>query len=258
MSGGGKGGSQTSEVKIPKWLESEARQNIDIARDIAKIGFVPDYGPAVAAFTPMQEASFANTGAAANAFGLESGGSGMPEAQTFAGGVRGYSSAPLFEENLAALEQNRPGQFNAINSMFIDPFTGGPAQYANFSGQPGGPQQPQINPQDALSAINSGDQGALQDYAMAMKAQQDADRAAGFFGSGAAGGQGSMTGVAGPQGGGSFTFPGGYTGFGDMIDGGGAGASGPSFQGGGLLSGVGNMVASPVSRDGGGGMGGGK
>jgi hypothetical protein len=49
---------------------------------------------------------------------------GMPEAQTFAGGVQGYSSAPLYEQSLDKLFANAPAQYNAINSMFIDPFTG--------------------------------------------------------------------------------------------------------------------------------------
>lgn len=155
MSGGGKGGSQTqtSKVEIPKWLERPAKDNIARANEIARLGYVPYYGPDVAAFTPMQEAAFANTGAAANAFGMQGGMGGMPEAQTFANGVRGYSSAPLFEESLSALQQNRPGQYNAINNMFIDPVTGGMGGASSGQGA-----QPQYDAQmqSFMTALQAG------------------------------------------------------------------------------------------------------
>ncbi len=35
-----------------------------------------------------------------------------------------YSSAPMFEQSVAALRANAPGQANAIAGMFIDPITG--------------------------------------------------------------------------------------------------------------------------------------
>ena len=125
MSGGG---STTSEVSIPQWLEDASRENIAFGNQAANIGYTPYYGPDVAAFTPMQQAAFQNTGQAANAFGMAGGGmtgmEGMPQAQQYAGGVTGYSSAPMFEQSMEALQQNRPGQYDAINSMFMDPQTG--------------------------------------------------------------------------------------------------------------------------------------
>lgn len=128
MAGGGKGGSQTTEVKIPQWLESAAKQNIARADEIATLGYVPRYGPEVAAFTPMQEAAFANTGQAALSFGLPGGGmtgmEGMPAASEFDGGVRGYSSAPLYGQILSELQRIAPGQYDFIRGMFIDPISG--------------------------------------------------------------------------------------------------------------------------------------
>ena len=47
-----------------------------------------------------------------------------PAPQTFAGGVRGYSSYPLYQESLAQYEAAMPGQYNAIRNMYIDPVTG--------------------------------------------------------------------------------------------------------------------------------------
>jgi hypothetical protein len=123
-----KGGSNTSSTQVPAWLENAAIENINKGRDVSQIGYTPYYGPDVAAFNPMQQQSMQSTGNAASAFGLAPQGfdamAGIPEAQTFAGGVQGYSSAPLYEQSLDKLFANAPAQYNAINSMFIDPFTG--------------------------------------------------------------------------------------------------------------------------------------
>lgn len=127
MSGGGKGGSSTTTVQIPKWLEDAAKSNLARADELARIGYTPYFGPDVAALSPMQVAAMQNTGGAASAFGLAApvdAMAGMPQAQTFAGGVQGYSSAPMFEQSLAALEASRPGQFSALQAPFIDPVTG--------------------------------------------------------------------------------------------------------------------------------------
>lgn len=123
-----KGGSTTNSTEIPAWLENAAIENINKGRNVSEIGYTPYYGPEVAAFNPMQQQSMQSTGSAASAFGLAPQGfdatAGIPQAQTFAGGIQGYSSAPMYEQALSQLQQNRPGQFNAINNMFIDPFTG--------------------------------------------------------------------------------------------------------------------------------------
>ena len=123
-----KGGTTSSNTEIPAWLENAAIENINKARDVSQIGYVPYYGPDVAAFSPMQQQSMLSTGNAASAFGLAPQGfnamAGMPQAETFAGGLQGYSSAPLYEQSLDNLFANAPGQYRAMNDMFIDPFTG--------------------------------------------------------------------------------------------------------------------------------------
>ena len=125
---GGGGGTTSGSTEIPAWLESAAIENINKARDVSQIGYVPYYGPDVAAFSPMQQQSMRSTGNAASAFGLAPQGfdamAGMPQAETFAGGLQGYSSAPLYEQSLDKLFANAPAQYRAMNSMFIDPFTG--------------------------------------------------------------------------------------------------------------------------------------
>jgi len=128
----GKGGSSTN-VEIPDYIENAARNNLARADFVSKLGFVPQsFGPTVAAFTPMQQSAFGNTAQAADAFGLGApvgadvfGGMGEPT--TYADGIRAYSAAPLFNQTMDEFAAARPGQFNAINSMFIDPFGYNPA-----------------------------------------------------------------------------------------------------------------------------------
>jgi hypothetical protein len=126
MSGGGKGGRQTTEVKIPAWLEQAAQENLARAGEVSRIGYTPYMGPDVAALSPMQVSAMQGTGQAASAFGLPGGDpmAGMPAPQTFAGGVQGYSSYPLYEQALANLRATAPGQFAALQAPFINPVTG--------------------------------------------------------------------------------------------------------------------------------------
>jgi hypothetical protein len=197
------GGSETNKTEIPAWLEDAARGNIAQGQDVAGLGYVPYYGPDVAGFTPMQQASFQNTGQAANAFGMAGGGltgmEGMPQAQQFAGGVSGYSSAPMYEEALAQLEARNPGQFAAIQNMFINP----------QSGQGGyQPPTPMAQPMAPQYSGGGGDGGRF--------AQPRPNTSGGSIG--------------------------GYSSIGDMFNGGGAGASGDQYGGGGRVSALGNVI----------------
>lgn len=118
------GGSSTSKVQLPSWVEDAAKSNLARADQIAQLGYTPYYGPDVAAFSPTQEAAFAGTNSAASAFGMPTAmGTGMPQAQNF-GGVQGYSSAPMYQDALAALQQQAPGQYAAMQNMFLNPQTG--------------------------------------------------------------------------------------------------------------------------------------
>ena len=127
---GGKGGSTSSSVEIPEYIEKAAQRNLNKAERISQLGYVPYYGPDVAAFTPMQQASFQNTANVANAFGMGAptsqsdimGGMGAPT--QYAGGVSGYSSAPIYEQSLDELARQRPGQKSYMDSFFINPYSG--------------------------------------------------------------------------------------------------------------------------------------
>lgn len=228
-------GSQTQSTKLPQWVTQAGQDNIARARDVEQIGYTPYYGPDVAAFTPMQQAAFQNTGQAANAFGMAGGGllgmEGVPQAQEFAGGQMGYSSAPMFEEAMQQFAQNRPGQYQAINDMFINPMTGqmqgGQQGYSGASGGSG------------MANLLRGSGGSDRDYSRPYS--------------------GGGGGFQGPNLNGDVGYgAGGYSSFSDMFDGGGAGRSGDTFQGGGALSTAANVVASPRERSASSGMGGGK
>jgi len=232
--GGGKGGSTTSEVKIPQWVQDASKANLARADEISQIGYTPYYGADVAAFNPMQQASFANTSNAADAFGMAGGGltgmEGMPQAQDF-NGVMGYSSAPLYQGAVDQLQAQRPGQFDAIMSQFIDPVTG----------QGGRPAQ--VQPQMQAPQYSGGGGGGGSNN----------------MGSMGGGGGGIFNTRQGPNPNGSAGYgAGGFSSFGDMFDGGGAGQSGDTFQGG--VSNISNRVATPRGSGGSSssGMGGGK
>jgi len=144
---GGKGGSTTSEVTIPEYIEKAAQANLNKAEKASQIGFVPQYGPSVAAFTPMANASFDNTANAASAFGMATPAAGssaayggMGPATDFGNGVMGYSAKPLYDNMMSEFAADRPGQHNYINSFFIDPYTGAPGanvqaptDYSNYA-----------------------------------------------------------------------------------------------------------------------------
>lgn len=140
---GGLGGSQSTQVKLPSWLNEAAQRTVDRGEDAARIGYVPWTGPDVAAFSPMQNAAFQGTNQAAAAFGMPtSQGTGMPAPTTFAGGMQGYSSAPMFNAAVEDLRTSRPGQYAAIQSMFVNP-TARPQAAA----QPGTQPRPGTSPE---------------------------------------------------------------------------------------------------------------
>lgn len=126
-----KGGSSTTQAEIPDWIAEPAQRNIARAEASQQLGYMPYYGPDVAAFNPTQLAAMQANIGAAQTFGLAPAGmtaaQGMPAPTDFGGGMMGYSSGPLFELALAELMARRPGQVQAYNQLFVDPLTGQPS-----------------------------------------------------------------------------------------------------------------------------------
>ena len=135
---GGKGGSTSSTVTIPQYIEDAARANLAKADEISKIGYTPYYGPDVAGFTPTQQAAMKNNLAAASAFGMDAPAdamAGMPQAQPIGGGMSGYSSGDLFDQAVAEFERRKPAYAKEYNELFAgntytNPFPGpGPINF---------------------------------------------------------------------------------------------------------------------------------
>jgi hypothetical protein len=128
MGGGGKGGGQTSQQisqqKIPQYIGDVSQRNLARAEQAQKIDYMPYYGPEVAAFNPNQIQAMQSNIGAAEAFGLVQPGalqplSGMPQAQTFADGSVGYSSAPLYEQALAEAARRDPASYQQREKLFV-------------------------------------------------------------------------------------------------------------------------------------------
>ena len=156
-SGGGKGGKKQTETTIPSWVQQPAERNIRRAEQVQQLKYMPYTGAEVAAFTPAQEAAMnANIGAA-EAFGLLAPNTltattGMPEATTYANGMRGYGSIGLYDQALAELTARDPANMAAYNSLFGNAV---PANVARSSGGGGGGSinfrgQPQAQPRAVI------------------------------------------------------------------------------------------------------------
>ena len=118
---GGKGGGQSTKTEIPVWAEEATKRNLARAEDVQRIGYMPYYGPDVAAFNPTQQLAMQNNMDAAAAFGLASPGqnamAGMPSATNY-NGIQGYSSGRLYEQAVAEFERNKPGYAREYNDLF--------------------------------------------------------------------------------------------------------------------------------------------
>lgn len=147
MSGGG--GSSKSEVKVPGYIKELGKAGKSYAEDLNRIGYMPYYGPTVAALAPEQMAAVGQANAWSDAFGLPSGtGAGpyMPAPQQFAGGVMGYSAIPLLDQAFASFAEARPAQSSAFANLFMNP--------TGVAAQP-------VPPQDILAGIS---QSVWDDY----------------------------------------------------------------------------------------------
>jgi hypothetical protein len=119
------GGSKSTSVTIPQWLEDAAKNSLSRAEEVSRTGYTPYYGPDVAALTPSQIAAMQGTNQMASAFGMPTSDptAGMPTASNY-GGMSAYSSGGMYDAALAELERRMPGQYAALRAPFIDPVTG--------------------------------------------------------------------------------------------------------------------------------------
>lgn len=106
------GGKTTEKQQIDPALRDAALAQLDMARRVGQLGFVPYKGDTVAGFQPGQIAAIQNTNAGLDAFGLNT------AAVPTGGNLSPYA---IYQEQLA---QMAPGQREFIDSMFINPMTG--------------------------------------------------------------------------------------------------------------------------------------
>lgn len=120
------GGGETTKTEIDPRVKQGLYDNLDRAQAFSRLGYMPYYGPTVAAMTPSQTSAMGNTASMMRSYGMqapESSNLGMPQAQDY-GGMQAYSSGGLFDQALSELQSRRPGQYKAYTDMFIDPQTG--------------------------------------------------------------------------------------------------------------------------------------
>lgn len=116
---GGKGGSTTSAQQIPEWIEGPAKANLEKARLAGEIGYMPYYGPEVAALSPMQKSAIQNTAGAMSAFGL-----GAP-AQNMSQSMPSQPSQPQTNQSLVRDMYARADRVgNQVGQGEIDYWTG--------------------------------------------------------------------------------------------------------------------------------------
>jgi hypothetical protein len=154
------GGSKSTEVKIPQWLEDAGKEALARSRDVSRIPYAAYYGPDVAAMTPMQVAAMRGTNQMAEAFGSPTADvtAGMPPAQDY-GGMSAYSAGPMYDAALAELERRQPGTYNAIMGQFIDPITGQMPVGATAAGGAGASANAGANAQIKPKSGGGGDYG---------------------------------------------------------------------------------------------------
>ena len=106
------GGKTVEKQQIDPALRDAALAQLDMARRVGQLGFVPYKGDTVAGFQPGQIAAMQNTNAGLDAFGLNT--SAVPTG----GNLSPYA---IYQQQLAQMD---PGQRAFIDSMFINPMTG--------------------------------------------------------------------------------------------------------------------------------------
>jgi hypothetical protein len=135
---------QKTTTTLPAWYEDAAKELIALGKKRSQLGYVPWMGPDVAALDPASLAGMQGFDAMSQAFGMPAGAAAgaqqyLPQAQEYAGGVKGYSGFPAFEEAQKALKAKYPGIYEYLQSFSIptgEAGTGTPPPSGGGSGTP--------------------------------------------------------------------------------------------------------------------------
>ena len=106
-------------------LTPEAKEQYEVAKQLAAIGTPMYFGPEIAAINQAELASRGNVNEMASALGLQGAGELSIYAPTATqGGVTGYTTYQGGQAALDMLKRFEPGRYEALMSMMIDPVTG--------------------------------------------------------------------------------------------------------------------------------------
>tara|TARA_R110000782_G_scaffold268358_1_gene364625 strand:- start:324 stop:1022 length:699 start_codon:yes stop_codon:yes gene_type:complete len=125
---GGKGGTQSSAVEIPKWLEDAAMQNVARAQSVQNMPYTPVMGPTLAGFTAGQKAGMSSQAALAQRMGIlpqsyDPSSGFMQGAQDAGNGLSSYGSFPGAKQRVATAFQEFPNLKPQLESLYnMDPY----------------------------------------------------------------------------------------------------------------------------------------
>jgi hypothetical protein len=131
------GSKSVTENKIPAYMEEAGKLAVEEAKKIKEMGYLPYFGPEVAAINPYEQAMAQNVGGMASAFGLAAPAAmDMSGVDTMtSGGVTGYTTAPAYFAALERLKETRPDQYEFFANLGrFDPITG--AANPNYNPNP--------------------------------------------------------------------------------------------------------------------------
>lgn len=166
------------ENKIPAYMEEAGRMAVEEARKIKEMGYLPYFGPEVAAINPYEQAMAQNVGGMASAFGMAAPSAlDMSGVDTMtSGGVTGYTTAPAYFAALERLKEQRPDQYDFFSGLGrFDPITG--AVNPNYNPSPA-TNMPNLLPSTA-GLGGGGDDGPNMREFMDERRAESARRAAG-------------------------------------------------------------------------------
>ena len=121
------GSSSTQTTKIPDYMSDAGRTAAQRANMIYEAGRMPFTGIDVVAINPAEQAAIDQAAMAASAFGMPSAAANPFEGMEVleSGGLRGYSSYPIYISDMQRLKDQRPEQYAALaRQSGFDPITG--------------------------------------------------------------------------------------------------------------------------------------
>jgi len=121
------GSSSTQTTQRPQYAEDAMRLATQRANQIYEAGRMPFTGIDVVAINPAEQAAIDQAAMAASAFGMPSAAANPFEGMEMleSGGLRGYSSYPIYLADMQRLKDQRPDQYAALaRQSGFDPITG--------------------------------------------------------------------------------------------------------------------------------------